>query len=37
MTINQIEDLLRTKPGYLKWGPGKLAQHLEADVTRCKI
>tara|TARA_R110002153_G_scaffold153888_3_gene305880 strand:+ start:164 stop:1309 length:1146 start_codon:yes stop_codon:yes gene_type:complete len=36
MTIDQIEDLLRTKPGYLKWGPGKLAQHLEADVTRCR-
>jgi hypothetical protein len=36
MTINQIEDFLRTKPGYLKKGAGVLAQLLEADIYKCK-
>lgn len=36
MTIKEIKEFLKTKPGYLKTGPGKLAVLLEADLQRCK-
>jgi hypothetical protein len=36
MTIKQIENFLRERPGYLKKGAGSLAQILEADVKKCK-
>lgn len=36
MNINEIKDFLRQRPGYLRWGPGKLANHLEADVKKCR-
>lgn len=36
MGINEIKDFLRERPGYLRWGAGKLANHLEADVKKCK-
>lgn len=36
MTLREIKDFLRSKPGYLKKGPGSLAQLLGADVYKCK-
>jgi hypothetical protein len=36
MTIEEIKDFLRQKPGYLKKGAGALALYLEADLKKCK-
>ncbi len=36
MTIDEIKDFLREKPGYLKKGSGQLAILLEAPVEDCK-
>ena len=36
MTIDEIKNFLREKPGYLKKGSGQLALLLEADVQNCK-
>lgn len=36
MTLSEIKDFLRLRPGYLRWGAGKLANHLEVDVKKCK-
>lgn len=36
MKQKEIEEFLRERPGYLKKGPGSLAQLLGADVERCR-
>lgn len=36
MKQEEIEEFLKKRTGYLKWGAGKLANHLEADVYLCK-
>jgi hypothetical protein len=36
MTITEIKDFLRSRPGYLRWGAGKLANLIEADIKKCK-
>ena len=36
MTVDQIKDFLRLKPGYLKKGAGALALLIEADIHNCK-
>ena len=36
MKQKEIEEFLKERPGYLRWGAGKLANHLQADVSRCK-
>lgn len=36
MKLDEIKEFLRTKPGYLKSGSGKLALLLEADVKKVK-
>jgi hypothetical protein len=36
MTITEIKDFLKSRPGYLRWGAGKLANLIEADIKKCK-
>jgi hypothetical protein len=36
MKQKEIEEFLKERPGYLRWGAGKLANYLQADVSRCK-
>lgn len=36
MSIKEIKEFLLQRPGYIRWGAGKLAAYLEADLKRCK-
>lgn len=36
MTLSEIKEFLRARPGYLSWGAGKLAARLEIDLNKCK-